>query len=483
MSNDNEHRPQTTRRRFLGNAGLAAMGGALLGTQLAGNAAEPASTSTRPAGQTDFDVIVVGGGFAGVTAARDCRKNGLETLLLEARSRLGGRTFDAQFGDYHVELGGTWVHWTQPFVWSELQRYGLDIAETPGAIPERMISLVDGARIEQSTPAQIGHLLQAVDEYFAEAQTVWERPYDAHYRWQEIAKRDAMTAADRLRQIKLSAVQRETMIAMIETMGHCPIEQASYVEMLRWYALPGFTWMQVNDSVARYKIKDGTGALIRRMIDDGRPEVRLSTPIRRIEHRDDVVIVTAASGEVFTAKSAILTIPMNVLRDVEFIPALDAAKLAASAERHSGAGVKAYIELEGRLGNIELLGRAKHGLGMAWTYETRPGSTLLVSFGATANGFDGNDEEDVQRVVRQYLPDAKVLSCTSYAWGADPFARGTYCSYRPGQMVKYFDALQRDEGRLIMAGADIGEGWRGFIDGAIGSGIKAAERVSRSLIS
>src|SRR5208282_1627676 len=107
-----------SRRRFVGAA--AALTSAGIGL-LAGSAigAESTRPKRRSGVQTDYDVIVVGGGFSGVTAARDCQKSGLRTLVLEAKSRLGGRTFDTQFRGHHIELGGTWVHWTQPAVWSE----------------------------------------------------------------------------------------------------------------------------------------------------------------------------------------------------------------------------------------------------------------------------------------------------------------------------------------------------------------------------
>ena len=62
------------------------------------------------------DVVVIGGGFAGVTAARDLQKRGFKVLVLEARDRLGGRTWSTDRNRFHVELGGTWIHWTQPFV-------------------------------------------------------------------------------------------------------------------------------------------------------------------------------------------------------------------------------------------------------------------------------------------------------------------------------------------------------------------------------
>ena len=80
-----------------------------------------------------YDVIVVGGGFAGVTAARECALRGRRTLLLEARDRLGGRTWSASWNGFAIEYGGAWVHWHQPHTFSELTRAGLSVAISDNA--------------------------------------------------------------------------------------------------------------------------------------------------------------------------------------------------------------------------------------------------------------------------------------------------------------------------------------------------------------
>src|SRR4051812_8660941 len=84
--------------------------------------------------ETSYDVIVVGGGFAGVTAARDLSDQGLDVLLLEARDRLGGRTLYRPFEgtDQKVEFGGTWfgTQWHTNIA-REIERYGTGIAYSP----------------------------------------------------------------------------------------------------------------------------------------------------------------------------------------------------------------------------------------------------------------------------------------------------------------------------------------------------------------
>src|SRR5690348_6451826 len=79
----------------------------------------------------DADVVVIGAGFAGLVAARELGRAGLGVLVLEARDRVGGRTWTDRRLGHDLELGGTWVHWVQPHTWAEMTRYGREITRSP----------------------------------------------------------------------------------------------------------------------------------------------------------------------------------------------------------------------------------------------------------------------------------------------------------------------------------------------------------------
>jgi monoamine oxidase len=78
------------------------------------------TTSTFTSESASYDNIVIGAGFTELCAARDLSRSGHNVLLIEARDRIGGRTYTSPLHGHNVEMGGTWVHWTQPHVFHEI---------------------------------------------------------------------------------------------------------------------------------------------------------------------------------------------------------------------------------------------------------------------------------------------------------------------------------------------------------------------------
>jgi monoamine oxidase len=482
MAIDQQDKLDMGRRRFIHGAGTSALAvgsAAVLATT--GAAAADAKTSTCKTPGCDYDVVVIGGGFAGVSAARDCRENGYSTLLLEARNRLGGRTFSSEFAGHKVELGGTWIHWTQPFVWAEKERYNLDVKETPGAVPERMI-LRQGDKTITLSEADIYSMVEAFQAFTADARGILERPYDLHHSWDKVLEADKLSAQDRLDSLDLTPLQHVFMEGMITASANNSPAQMSYVEALRWFSLAGFNdFPMFLDAVGRFGFKDGTISLINAMLEDGKPEVRLSTPVKQVTDLGDKVRVTTSRGEEIVAAAVIVALPMNVLPSVTFDPPLDNKLVEAAQEGHTGQGVKVYMQAKGKHGKMFALSGADHPLSTVFTYYEGEDHTLFAAFGSNRDAIDYYDDEAVQSALRDFLPSVEVESTYTYDWVLDPYSKGTYASYRPGWMDKYYDHFQQDRGRVYFGQGDHGEGWRGFIDGAIGAGIKAAQRVNQTL--
>jgi monoamine oxidase len=466
------------RRQFLQVAAATTLGVGLgAHAQVAGAASS--SSSKTP---FDYDVLVIGGGFAGVTAARDLKKNGYSCAILEVRNRLGGRTYYVPHGDTHVELGGTWIHWMQPFVWAEVMRYGLEIKETPGTTAERIIQLRDGKPFEPDLGQLYSDLLTGGQGIMERSRSVWPRPFDASFNMQGILDADTDSIQDLLNALELTESQRALYERLLGGGTSAPLTEVSANEALRIMALSGHNVGSYYDVNARYQLKDGSIALIDKMIEDGKPEIKLNTYVKRIEQKADHVVVSTASGEVITAAAVVCTIPLNVLKDVEFVPGIHPHKLAASKEGHPGRGFKIYAEVKGRVPNVLMYGDKGEAIEEAFAYHIGDGSSLIACFGNEQSSIDVYDEKYLQASLRKFLPDVEVTGSTSYQWVNDPFAQGTWCTWRPNWYRKYRDGLRDGpEGRVFFASSDFCEGSRGYIDGAVGSGIKAAQQISETL--
>ena len=485
-----------TRRAFLKTLGGAAGFAAL--PRGAGAAAET--------GLAEPDVIVIGGGFAGVAAARELGCAGLRVLLLEARARLGGRTFTARVGGHHVELGGTWIHWTQPFVFAEASRYGLALEDTAGdglgrafwwsggrrvdrpsldalrPIVTRVAILVaSGVPAEERPTLEAFALLQHLMERFHEgAAAALPRPFDPFFSdgWKAA---DTLSVKDRLDALELPPEQRDLLEGALLGATHAPSATAGLFDVLRWWALSGCDLQRYDDSVARYRLASGTASLLEAMLGDARAEVRLGAPVARVAQDGARVQVTTADGATFSARAAVVAVPLNVLSRIAFSPPLAAPKLAASKERHAGTGVKVYLRTRGRTPKFVGFAGAGEPLSTVFTYEVGEQEGVLVAFGPDPARVDPHDVPALEAFVRRFLPDLEVVEALAYDWHLDPYALGTWCVLRPGQATSYLAALREPEGIVHFAGGDIALGWRGFIDGAIESGISTGRAVAERL--
>jgi cytochrome c2 len=281
--------------------------------------------------------------------------------------------------------------------------------------------------------------------------------------------------------MELSADRRALLEGVLGASAHGAFEEAGFVEMLRWWALSGNDLQRYSDSVARFRLREGTSSLIDAMIADGRPEVRLQSPVARVAQAGERVEVTTVRGETFRARAAIAALPMNVLASVDFSPPLDPTKVAASQERHAGAGVKAYLRVRGEVPRILALAPESEPFSTIITAHAGAEGGVLIAFGTDPRKIDVHSPAAVQAALRRFLPGIEVADVFAYDWHLDPYSLGTWCILRKGQMTRSLAALRAPEGLVHFAGGDFALGWRGFIDGAIESGVRTARVVIEQL--
>lgn len=418
------------------------------------------------------DVIVVGAGFAGLTVARELSRRGHSVLVVEARDRIGGRTWTTERLGRTLELGGTWVHWTQPHVWAEITRYGLEVVASPE--PSRAFWWAGGERHEGAPDELLGLLDAGNEALLAETRRWFPRPYEPLAN-ADLAEVDGVTIRERIDALDLAADQHELVAAFWTLNFNGSIDAAAYTQAMRWCALATGSWPVMFEACATYKLREGTRALAEAIAADGEAEIRLESPVASIAGGT----VTLADGEQLRASAVVVTLPLQALRalDVE----LSEGKREAIAAGQIGNGCKPWIRLRGEHEPFVALGGADWPITFLQSEYWVDGDTLVVGFGPDATKIDLTDLDAVQEQVRRLIPDAEVVEVASHDWVADPLSAETWPMQRAGALTTSLAELQRPEGPIVLAGSDYANGWAGFIDGAIESGMRASRTVAAML--
>ena len=274
-------------------------------------------------------------------------------------------------------------------------------------------------------------------------------------------------------------LQRTSIGGFLEILSMNQPENA-YVEMTLLVA-DGLNYELFNDTAARYKFTEGTGALVDAMAKDGDFDVALNSSVASVQQSEAGVVVTTTDGDVVHAKRAVVTVPLNLLNSVSFEPPLSAAKQEASTLKHVGGGYKVFFEVEGDPGAVMTLSRSTDSpLIGSFTYKRGEQHSVLAGFSLEPGALDKSVDE-WQTVLEEFIPGIKLLSTFGHDWGDDALSQGSWCTYRPGTIAKFANALPQQEGNLVFASGDHAQAWRGFIEGAIASGSSAALGIAKSL--
>ncbi|MEV5342371.1 NAD(P)/FAD-dependent oxidoreductase [Streptomyces sp. NPDC052676] len=440
----------------------------------------PALTKVASAaGQDDtglWDVIVIGAGFAGITAARELRARGKRVLVLEARDRIGGRTWTDTYGGQLIERGGTWVEPTQPHVGAELTRYSLALEEDE-PISTTWLPTPSGPR--QFTPEDgFGRIGLIFDRMFEGSRTYFEKPFQPLYRADLLRSLDKLSLRDRLTQLSLTPEEELLVNGQTAVYAGGSSATGAFTMFAHWWALAGHTNQGWNDTM-RWRIAGGTKALLQAMINEARPTIKLSSPVSAVYDTGSVVYVTTTSGVRYGALAVVVAMPVNALSTVKFTPSLPPALTTATSQ---GLAVPNAVKLwiHARKGAGRVYGQGAEGgspIPMLLPFKETADGMLYVAF-STDPRFNPTDVAQVQQAVRQLGVNLDVIGVKVHDWGRDPYARGGWTFRKPGQLTTLYPDVTFTSGRLSFASGDIANGWSGYIDGAIESGLRAARQAA-----
>src|SRR6516162_1106995 len=252
--------------------------------------------ASRPRGgqaRAGADVVVIGAGFAGLVAARELGRAGLDVLVLEARDRVGGRTWTDRRLGHDLELGGTWVHWVQPHTWAEMTRYGREITWSPPV--EEAYWLGAGGAPRAGTLDEFMALIDAGQQAIVDdVRAAIPRGIDPTAG--EIGGLDALSIQDRFDALRLDDEARSANEAVWTGHVNARLDQVGLSTALRWAAAAGGHWQLMHEASATYRVVGGMSGFTAAIAADVAGDIRLGANVRRVAQTAGGAVVTCAGG-------------------------------------------------------------------------------------------------------------------------------------------------------------------------------------------
>ena len=428
------------------------------------------------------DVVVIGAGFAGLTAARELGRSGFEVLTLEARDRVGGRTWTEHRLGHELELGANWVHWVQPHVWAEMSRTGREMIRSPRA-EEAYWRGADGSA-RQGTLEEFMALIeegqQLVIDDVREAMPRGDQPTVG-----AIQQLDALSIQDRFDVLGLDPEARAANESVWVGHVNAPLDQVGLSSALRWVAATGGHWQLMHEASSTYRVVGGMREFTAEIARQVPGEIRLGTTVVSVAQDADGAVVETADGTRIRARRVVSTLPVNAIRGIAFSPALPEVWERQAAETVASQGTKVWLRAEGHMPRFFAYGTQHDALSVLkaeFSLSDEQGDyTLLVGFGPEHARVDPEDLVGLQAAVDAVRPGLEITAATAHDWMTDPLSRNTWMTHRPGQLTRDLTELQEPSGAVHFATTDNANLWGGFIDGAIESGLREARRVAESL--
>jgi monoamine oxidase len=452
----------------------------------------------------NVDVVVVGGGLSGLQAAVDLQKAGLSVKVLEARERVGGKTWSRQAQGSYCDVGAAWINDTnQSKMFALAQKFELELVtqNTNG-------SIVCDAGIGSHKTHPYGQL-NADDTDRADIEDVIRIRTLFEETCQKIDIMNVVSSGQLIRK-DLDNITFEQWLHdnnagehalnsfKVGTRAMLGIEP-SEVSALYFldYCKSGGGYMQMRSDLKHggqyLRIATGTQSFSHGLADMLLPgTVALMSPVRQITQTPDGVRVVSARG-IYDATRVIVSVPTPLYKEITFDPPLPPEKLAMSQSTMLGDYCKAitfYKTPWWRTANLCGMSQSPHGPSGV----TRDSSVDADGHYSLTNFLVGQPARDwmvlsssdrkkavVDQIHKLFSPFAEVeepIEVVEQIWRNEQWSQGCPCPVMgPGGLTKWERTLREPVGKLHFVGTETAFEWKGYMEGAVRSGERGAKEV------
>ncbi len=485
-----------SRRQF-----LAASGAAAGAWTLAGCASLPLGSHRAP---VDPDVLIVGGGLAGLTAAYRLRQAGVAVRVLEAQQRFGGRCFSLRnhFADGQVaELGGELIdsgHMAIHSLAKELELELDDLAAGDTGV-KKQVWYFGGREYGEAAVVEAFRALAprvtADLQSLGGAQITYKTPFRA-------ADLDRLSLAGWLERAEIDPWFRALLeVAYVTEFGLDAGDQSA-LNLLLLMGPPPAQSQLFGDSDERFHIRGGNDGVVAQLAARiGERSLQTGAVLEALRRRADGNIELGVrldgTSTTLSARHVILAVPFTMLRAVKMEIELPPVKRRAIDEIGYGTNTKLMLGFESRPWRTKFgsSGMVLTDLPFQCTWETSRaqdgGAGILTNFTGGRRGLAlGESDAGLQGMhvvgaLEEIYPGLWYARMTGkdvrFHWPTNPWVKGSYATYKPGQWTTIRGAERERVENLHFAGEHCSLDSQGFMNGAVQTGELAARAILEDL--
>lgn len=447
-----------------------------------------------------FDCAIVGAGLAGLVAAQHLVDRGLNVVVLEGRSRVGGRVENRTLSDGgYVELGGQWIGAGFDSLNELIEKYGFETIGLPAEgnlmvrVRGKLIEVPSSEELPALTPFEVSDLGQGLLRLRRLSQRLRDDPawHQSNEAWLKQDLRRWVAA-----NLRTQGAKHRFGEVYSAAFGPMP-KDATLLEGLLQVGsgLDLETMLASNGGLNQKRVAGGVAAVAEAMAAALGDRVRLESEVIRIEHDEAAARVVLADGEVVEARHVICTLPPRLAVNLEYDPPLPAWRREAAGKVAPGNVIKAFLIYP------RAFWRDKGLSGQSSTDKGAVRVTFDTSSDADGRGhlmgfFEGADADTLARrsvTLRQRAFMDAVVSIFGEEgqhpdkyierdWSAEKFTGGCHgAHFSPGVWTTHGPVLAEADGVLRWAGAEYASRFNGYMEGAVRSGREAAAAVARAL--
>ena len=444
------------------------------------------------------EAVIIGAGLAGLSAAIHLQNQGISVQVIEAQDRVGGRVHSMRQHGSNKEAGGTYIGAGYQSVVGAAKDYAIELIDvTPTLEFFREQELVlNGEIIRQSEwPKHPANPFPENDKAlmpwnYSRILTVRENPLKRPEEWLDSSQaHNDISFYAWMRQLGLSEDAINLAYGINVSFGSSAHDVSALLMLFR-AAFSSSQRKHAKKGIIGFTALNGVQRIPEAMASALKKETHLGKVVKSIEDNGRSIEIRCADGAIYKTPHVICSIPLAALRDVVINPPLGELHSQGIKDIPSQPTTQVFLAHKSKFWESDGLKPSMFTDGVAGMIAAaRNGDdpTEVTSFTAWTMGphakyLDTLPEEAAGKLIIQEIeairPSARgqleFLGLKS--WGADPYAKGGWAYFRPGQVTRFCKALRMPHGGIHFCGEHLSIANRGM-EGAMESGKQAAQEI------